>query len=176
MDSNGSLIRRYLHAKIGRIKDCFKGIESTTTNNCIVRVFHVNNVKHNLLSSSVVDESEGHSHGNLAQCYYLSSSDATERMCSIMNLIFWLLHLSEGFSKYDVSCTACVNQDIVDQKSFDNTRDNHGIVVWVIFELKVLLGEGNRNVRPSCLDEGSLHPNMLYPSLCFLLLFLVSWL
>ena len=36
-----------------------------------------------------------------------------------------------------------------DQKSFDNTRDNHGIVVWVIFELKVLLGEGDWNVGPS---------------------------
>ena len=56
-----------------------------------------------------------------------------------MNLIFWLLHLSEGLSKYNISCTACINQDIVDQKSFDNTRDNHGIVVWVILELKVLL-------------------------------------
>jgi hypothetical protein len=37
----------------------------------------------------------------------------------------------------------------VDQKSFDNTRDNHGIIVWVILELKILLGEGNRDVRPS---------------------------
>src|SRR5688572_29913936 len=62
-------------------------------------------------------------------------------MCGIKNFIFGLLHLSEGLSKYDISCTACINQNIVDQKSFDNTRDNHSIVVWVILELKVLLGE-----------------------------------
>src|SRR5688572_7394136 len=95
-------------------------------------------------------------------------------MCSIMNLIFWLLHLSEGFSKYDVSCTACIDQDIVNQKSFDNTRDNHGIVVWVIFELKVLLRECNRNVRAYLVDVGSLQPSMLYSSLCFVRLLLVS--
>jgi hypothetical protein len=37
----------------------------------------------------------------------------------------------------------------MDQKSFDHTRDNHSIIVWVILELKILLGEGNWNVRPS---------------------------
>jgi hypothetical protein len=37
----------------------------------------------------------------------------------------------------------------MDQKSFDHTRDNHSIVVWVILELKILLREGNWNVRPS---------------------------
>src|SRR5688572_28969854 len=96
-------------------------------------------------------------------------------MCGIKNFIFGLLHLCEGLSKYDISCTAYINQNIVDQKSFDNTRDNHSIIVWVILELKVLLGEGNRDVRPSLLDEGSLHPDMLYPSLCFLLLLLIGW-
>jgi hypothetical protein len=48
------------------------------------------------------------------------------------------------------------------------------IIVWVILELKILLREGNRDVRPSWLDEGSLYPYMLYSSLCLLLLFLVS--
>jgi hypothetical protein len=70
-------------------------------------------------------------------------------MCSIMDLIFGLLHLSEGLSKYNIRYTACVNQNIVDQKSFDNTRNNHSIVVRVILELKVLLGEGNWDVGPS---------------------------
>jgi hypothetical protein len=70
-------------------------------------------------------------------------------MCGVMDLIFGLLHLSEGLSKYNIRCTACVNQNIVDQKSFDNTRDNHSIIVRVILELKILLGEGNRDVRPS---------------------------
>jgi hypothetical protein len=93
-----------------------------------------------------------------------------------VNLVLWFLHLSEGFGKYDVCYTACVNQNIVDQKSLDNTRYDHIIIVRVIFELKVLLGEGEGDwdVRPLGLDEGSLHPNMLHPSLRFLLLLLVS--
>jgi hypothetical protein len=59
----------------------------------------------------------------------------------------------------------------VDQKSFDNARNNHSIIVRVILELKVLLGEGNWDVGQSRLDEGSLHPDMMYPFLCLLLLF-----
>jgi hypothetical protein len=39
-----------------------------------------------------------------------------------MNLVFWLLHLSEGLSKYDIHYTACINQNIMDQKSLDDTR------------------------------------------------------
>jgi hypothetical protein len=63
----------------------------------------------------------------------------------------------------------------VDQKSFDDTRYDHCIIVRIILELKVFLREGNRNMRPLGLDEGSLPPNMLYPSLCFFLLLLVGW-
>jgi hypothetical protein len=44
----------------------------------------------------------------------------------------------------------------------------------IILELKVLLGESDWDVRPFLLDEGSLHPNMLYPSLSLLLLLLVG--
>jgi hypothetical protein len=91
-----------------------------------------------------------------------------------MNLILWFLHLSEGLSKYDIRYTACINQNIMDQKSLNDTRYDHSIIMRVIFELKVLLGEGDWDVGPFWLDEGSLHPNMLYPSLCFLLLLLVS--
>jgi hypothetical protein len=91
-----------------------------------------------------------------------------------MDLVFWLLHLSEGLSKYDIRCTACINQNIMDQKSLDDTRYDHSIIVRVIFKLKVLLGEGDWDVGPFGFDEGSLHPNMLYPSLRFLLLLLVS--
>jgi hypothetical protein len=46
--------------------------------------------------------------------------------------------------------------------------------VRVILELKVLLGEGDWDVGPFWLDEGSLHPNMLHPSLGLLLLFLLD--
>jgi hypothetical protein len=46
----------------------------------------------------------------------------------------------------------------------------------IFFKLKVFLGEGNWDVRPLGSNEGSLHPNMLHSSLCFLLLFLVGWL
>ena len=156
------------------MKDCFKSIECPTTNDCIVGVLHVDNIKHNLLSPCIVDKSEGHWHRDLAERYNLPSSEATKSVCSIMNLILWLLHLSEGLSKYNIRCTACINQNIVDQKSFDDTRNNHSIIVRVILELKVLLGEGNWDVGPSRLDEGSLHPDMLYPSLCLLLLLLVG--
>jgi hypothetical protein len=70
--------------------------------------------------------------------------------------------------------TACINQNIVDQKSLDDTRYDHNIIMTVILELKVLLGEGDWDVRPFWLDEGSLHPNMMYPSLSLLLLLLVG--
>jgi hypothetical protein len=90
-----------------------------------------------------------------------------------MYLIFWLLNLPESLCKDDVRCTTSVNQDIVDQKSLDDTRYNHCIVVSIILELKVFLGEGNWNVRPLGFDEGSLHPNMMYllcaSFFCFLL-------
>jgi hypothetical protein len=154
----------------------FESIECPSTNDCIVWVLHVNNVKNNLLSSCIVDIAEGNWHCDFAKCHNLPSSKATKRLCSIMNLVFWLLHLSEGLSKYDIRCTAYVNQNIMDQKPLDDTRYDHSIIVRVILELKVLLGEGDWDVGPFGLDEGSLHPNMLHPSLCFLLLLLVSWL
>ena len=88
--------------------------------------------------------------------------------------VFWLLHLPESLCKDDVRCAVCVNQDIMDQKSLDDTRYNHCIVVRIILELKVFLREGNWNVRLVGLDEGSLHPNMLYSSLCFFLLLFVG--
>jgi hypothetical protein len=93
-----------------------------------------------------------------------------------MDFICWLLHLSEGLCKYDVRCTTYVNQNIVDQKPLDDTRYDHSIIVGVIFELKVFLGEGDWDVRPLGFDEGSLHPNMMYSPLCFLLVLLVNWL
>jgi hypothetical protein len=90
-----------------------------------------------------------------------------------MNLVLWFLHLSKSFCKYDVGCTACVNENIVDQKSLDDTRYNHSIVVGIVFELKVLLGEGDWDVGPLGPDEGSLHPTcctLLCASFfCFLL-------
>jgi predicted nucleic acid-binding Zn ribbon protein len=52
----------------------------------------------------------------------------------------------------------------VDQKSLDDTRYNHDIIVRIIFKLKIFLGEGNWDVRPLGSDEGSLHPNMLHSS------------
>jgi hypothetical protein len=130
------------------MKNCFKSIECPTTNDCIVGLLHVDNIKHNLLSPCIVYKSEGHWHRDLAKCYNLPSSEATKRACSIMNLILWLLHLSEGLIKYNIHYTACINQNIVDQKSFDDARNDHSIIVRVILELKVLLGEGNWDVGP----------------------------
>jgi hypothetical protein len=65
-----------------------------------------------------------------------------------MNFVLWLLHLSEGLSEYDVSCTACINQNIVDKKSINDTRYDNSIIMRIILELKVLLGEGNWDVGP----------------------------
>jgi hypothetical protein len=130
------------------MKYCFESVECPTTNDCIVGVFHVNNIKHNLFSPYVVDKSEGHWHCDLAKCYDLPSSEATKRVCSIMDLVLWLLHLTKGLNKYDVGCTAYINQNIMDQKSFDDTRYDHSIIMRIILELKVLLGEGDWDVRP----------------------------
>jgi hypothetical protein len=63
----------------------------------------------------------------------------------------------------------------MDQKTLDDTRYDHCIVVRIIFKLKVFLRKGDWNMRPLGLDEGSLYSNMMYPSLYFLLLFLVGW-
>jgi hypothetical protein len=130
------------------MKYCFESIKCPSTNDCIIWVLHVNNVKDNLFSPCVMDKAEGHWHCDFAKRYNLPSSEATKRVCSIMNLVFWLLHLSEGLSKYDIRCTACINQNIMDQKSLDDTRYDHSIIVRVIFELKVFLGEGDWDVRP----------------------------
>jgi hypothetical protein len=90
-----------------------------------------------------------------------------------MNLILWFLHLSEGFSKYDIRYTACINQNIMDQKSLNDTRYDHSIIMRVIFELKVLLGEGDWDVRPFDLMKGPCTPTcctLLCASFfCFLL-------
>jgi hypothetical protein len=61
----------------------------------------------------------------------------------------------------------------VDKKSLDDTRYDHSIVVKIVFELKILLGEGDWYVGPLGSDEGSLHPNMLHSSLRFLFCFLL---
>jgi hypothetical protein len=92
-----------------------------------------------------------------------------------MYLIILLLHLPESFCNDDICYTACVYKDIVHQEPLDDTRYDHCIIMRVVLELKVFLGEGDWYVRPLRLDEGSLHSNMLYPSLCFLLLLLISW-
>jgi hypothetical protein len=63
----------------------------------------------------------------------------------------------------------------VNQKPFENTRYDHCIIMGVIFELKVFLGECDWYMRLLGFDEGSLHSNMLYPSLRFLLLLLIGW-
>jgi hypothetical protein len=128
------------------MKYYFEGIKRPSTNDCVVWVLYVNNVEDNLLSSCVVNITEGNSHRYFAKCHNLSSSEATKRVCCIMNLVFWFLHLSESLCKYDVCCTACVNQNIMDQKSLDDTRYNHGIIVRIVFKLKILLGEGDWHV------------------------------
>jgi hypothetical protein len=80
-----------------------------------------------------VDITEGNRHYDFAKCHNLSSSEATKRVCSIMNLVLWFLHLLESLCKYNVCCTVCVNQNIVDQKSLNDTRYDHSIIVRIVF-------------------------------------------
>jgi hypothetical protein len=53
----------------------------------------------------------------------------------------------------------------VDQEPLDDTRYDHCTIVRITLELKIFMGEGDWYMRPLGLDEGSLHSNMLYPSL-----------
>jgi hypothetical protein len=51
----------------------------------------------------------------------------------------------------------------------------NSVIIGVILELKVFLRECDWYMKPFGFDEGSLHSDMLYPSLCFLFLLLVGW-
>jgi hypothetical protein len=50
-----------------------------------------------------------------------------------MNLVLWFLHLPKSLCKYNVHCTAYVNQNIVDRKSLDDTRYNQSFIVRIVF-------------------------------------------
>jgi hypothetical protein len=157
------------------MKYCFESIQCSLSNDCIVRIIHVYNVKYILLSSGVVHVVKGDCHCYFSKCHYLLSSEATQGVCCIVYLVVLLLHLSEGFCKDDVCCIAHIHEDTVDQEPFNDTRYDHDIIMGIILKLKVLLRECNRHIRPFRLDEGSLYSDMLYPSLCFFLLLLVGW-
>ena len=43
---------------------CFESIKRPTANDCIVGVFHINNVKHNLFSPCIVDKAEVYGHAS----------------------------------------------------------------------------------------------------------------
>jgi hypothetical protein len=143
-------------------------------NDCIVRILHINNIKDHLLCPCIVNIVEGNQHSYLAKCHYLPSSEAIEGVCCIMYFVILLLHLPESFCKDDICCTSYVYKDVVNQKPLDDTRYNHCIIVRIILEMKVFVGEGDWYMRPLGLDEGSLHSNMMYPSLCFLFLLLIG--
>jgi hypothetical protein len=115
------------------MKYCFESIKCSSTDDCIVRVFHVDNVKNNLFSSCVVNITEGNLHCDFAKCHNLPSFESTKRVCSIMNLVLWFLHLPESLCKYNVSHTAYINQNIVNQKSLDDTRYDRRIIVRIVF-------------------------------------------
>jgi hypothetical protein len=48
-----------------------------------------------------------------------------------------------------------------------NTRDHHGVSVWIVLETKIILRECDWYVGPFGLDVGSLDTHMLHPSLGF---------
>jgi hypothetical protein len=102
------------------------------------------------------------------------SSEAIERKSRVLEFIFGLLHFPESIDKYDTYSTTYVNQNIVYYKTFDYTRDNHGISVWVIFETKIILRESNRDMGSFGPDVGSLDTYMLHPPLGFSLLLFIT--
>jgi hypothetical protein len=59
MYNDGPLFRRYLHAKICWVKYCFEGVQCPSTNDCIVRILHTDNVKDNMLCPCVVNIAKG---------------------------------------------------------------------------------------------------------------------
>jgi hypothetical protein len=109
MHSNGPLVRRYLHAKICWVKYCFKGIPCPSTNDCIIGILHINNVKDNLFCPCVVNIAEGDWHSYLAERHDLSSSEAAKGVCCIMYLVIRLLHLPESLHEDDIYRTARVH-------------------------------------------------------------------
>jgi hypothetical protein len=109
MYNNGPLFRRYLHTKVCWVEYCFEGIERPSTNDCIVWILHINNIKDNLLCPCVVNVAKGDWHCYFTKCHDLSSSETTKRVCCIMYLVIWLLHLPKSLRKDYIRCTACVH-------------------------------------------------------------------
>ena len=109
MHNNGPLFRWYLHAYICRMKYCFEGIQCPSTNDCIVGILHIDNVKDNLLCPCVVNITEGDWHSYLAKRHDLSSSEAAKGVRCIMYLVIRLLHLPKSLHKDDVCRIACVH-------------------------------------------------------------------
>jgi hypothetical protein len=60
------------------MKYYLKSIQCSSPNDCIVRIIHVYNVKHNLLSYGVVHVAEGDWDCYLSESHYLLSSEATQ--------------------------------------------------------------------------------------------------
>jgi hypothetical protein len=96
-----------------------------------------------LLCPCVVNVAEGNRHCYLPKCHYMPSSEAIEGMCCIVYLIILLLHLPELFCKDDICCATYVYKDVVYQETLDDARYDHCIIMRVVLELKVLLGEGD---------------------------------
>ena len=125
--------------------------------------------------STFIIVDEGNWQCYIFKCCYLFPFEATQRMCYIMYFVLLFLHFPESLCKDDICCTTCVHQDIMNQESFYDAKYDHGIIVRIILDLKVLLRECDWHMRPFGFDVGSLHSNILYPSLGLLFLLLVGW-
>jgi hypothetical protein len=121
-----------------------------------------------------VNITEGDWHCYFPKCYYLSSFEATQGLRCIMYFVILFLRLPECFCADNVCCTTRVYEDIVNQKPFDNTWYDHVVIMGVVLEMKVFLRKCVWYMRPFGFDEESLHSDMLYHSLCFLLLHFVG--
>jgi hypothetical protein len=99
MHSNRTMVRWYLHTQICRMMYCFESIQCPSSNDCIIRIIHVYDVKYNFLYFGVMDITEGDWHCYFPKCHYLLSFEATQGVRCIMYFVILLLHLSESFLK-----------------------------------------------------------------------------
>jgi hypothetical protein len=119
--SNRTLIRWYLHKKICWMKYCCESIQCPSSNDCIVRITYVYNVKYILLCSGVMDIAEGDWHCYFSKCHYLFSSEATQGCVASFIFVILFLHLSKGFCEDNLYYTTHVYEDIMNQEPLDNT-------------------------------------------------------
>ena len=120
------------------MKYCFESVECPTTNDCIVGVFHVDNIKHNLFSPCVVNKSESHWHCDLDKIH-----DAT--------------HPLYGFGGRQIAALGKITMPVT-FGFVHNTRTKQIVfdIVDMEYPYNAIIGRGTLNIF-----EAILHPAYL---------------